>query len=678
MGASDDWEGRLAFAAAALERQEEAGKKSQNPVMQTFYLPPSWVYNVEKIAIICHTIQFVGMSNKKSRKGGGKKNQAGGREHDAMAMTDKTLNSYDSDAHLSMENKLQKDSLRQQREHMDNVRARKGRPRKFRGDEPAEDTKPVDLKDEEDDRKILLVDDERLIVGRRLYDRQPDGTPAGKNAASDEFMARHGELRRERCRHLDRDGTHVEVGKVIRERKGRDVETPKMLGGERDKNRRASAVIKSIMARLMPHEARIAAGELSGEALDAAMDFVVTGFQAATGCEIISAVAHRMTDHDLHIHIQYTMVVAQEKQVGEHSKIKKAWDKVASDMAREALRAVNVHNPNSSAIGAMTKKLKKAGKITQPPTVKVVYRKIKGRRFMGKGSILGYSLRHKLNLTRLAQEAGDNALGKRVIDMKDQPGRFAPIAARTDQDLEEKYLDVWLERTWRKTVKECMSQEFLEKMKSAGVQAAKDYADYGTSMPEAFDLEGRKKQLDKMEYDLFLEQKYQDYANDCYREELDTNYDKRAEDLQEQHDARLQELEERGEKQDEREAKLVSREVRITETEKSLITREGNLKNEEAAVAALRLKSESLEKEVDQLKAKARLADKLINFWKEILDTPGFGKMLQDRYNKIWSGLKALGAEMGLAIKIEVIEKTGNYKLKKSDDKNPGMKKPGE
>ncbi len=454
-----------------------------------------------------------------------------------MSKTDKTGNSGDFDAHMSDEDKLRKDALKQQQQHMDKVRVRKGRPPKFGGGKDPEETKPVTLADEEDDRKQLLTVDPKLIVGLRIYSPNRNGIPCGKTVKTDEFMAMHRQIRRERNNYLDRDGTHVEAGKLIRERKGRDVDTPKMLGGDRERARRASAVLKSIMIRLMPHEAEIAAGELSGNVLDAAMDRAATELQAATGCEIISAAAHRMSGHDLHIHIQYTMVVAEQKKLGKYSEAVQEWAREASQMAREELLAIRVDEPNPSAIGAMKRKLIKSGKLKPCPEERLIYRKIKGRRFMGNGCILGHSFRNKLNLVRLAQAAGDATLGERVIAKKDGLRGFAPIAEKTDEKLESQYLDLWLERVWRNAVTGQLSDDALARIRAAGIKAAKDYSEFGTTMPEAFDLEQRKLELEKEAYELGLAAQYDAYQNDLFREEVENTAQEKLEEMAKQIEA---------------------------------------------------------------------------------------------------------------------------------------------
>jgi len=588
------------------------------------------------------------MSGKSRRNGGGKKNQSGGRNKDALAKTDKSANSGDFDEHLSIEDKLRRDALKQQQLHMDRVRVSKGRSPKFSGGVDPEETKIVTLAGDEDDRKQLLAIEPKLILGLRIYSRNPDGSACGRTAKADEFMARHRQIRRERNNYLDQDGTHVEVGKVVRVKKGRHAEEPTMMGGERENLRRAPAVLKSIMVRAMPHEAMIAASELSGEALDAAMDRAVTEFQAATGCEIISAAVHRMSDHDLHIHIQYTMVLAQQKRLGKYSEPVQAWNKEASRLAREALSVANVKEPNPSAIGAMKKKLVKAGKLQPSPETKLVYRKVKSLRDMGSGCILGHSFRNKINLVRLAQAAGDFALGERVIAKKDDLRGFAPIAKKTDEELESKHLDLWLERVWRNAIKERLSEDALERIRAAGIEAAKNYASFGTTMPEAFDIEQRKLELEYEADELKLAAQYDAYQNDLYRYELEARVMRKIEQVKKEVRAERTELAKRKRQLDDQKAIL-------EECEADLNKR--NLSIESARESALKTLNDakSLLAKADDLKKKAELCDHLIKLWHLILDTPGIGKLLRN-FTKVWNALNELGPALGIAAKLEGIE----------------------
>jgi hypothetical protein len=588
------------------------------------------------------------MSGDSRRKGGGKKNQSGGREKNAMSKTDKTGNSADFDGHLSDEDKLRQDALKQQQEHMDKVRVRQGRPAKFGDKEDTEETKPITLTNEQDDRKHLLTDDPKLIVGLRIYSLNQEGNPYGTSANTEKFIAKHRQIRRERNRYLDQDGSHVEAGKWIRDRKGRDVEAPKMLGGDREKARRAPAVVKSIMVRAMPHEAMIAAGELTGEALDAAMDQAVREFQAATGCDIISAAAHRMSDHDLHIHIQYTMVVAEQKKLGKYSEPVLEWNKEASRLAREALSAAGVDEPNPSAIGAMKKKLVKEGKLHPSPETKIVYRKVKPLRPMGNGCILGHSFRNKINLVRLAQSAGLRALGERVIAKKDNLRGFAPIASTKDEELESLYLDLWLERIWRKAVTGQLKEDTLERIREAGIKLVNDYNEYGTSMPDAYDLEKRKVELQHEAAENELERQFLEYDHDRYRMQLEEAAQTKENELKAQ------------------EKFLDEREGRIREYEQ--IIQDGL----ESFASNQRL-AESLQLEVNKLSEKANLCDRLIEFLRKLIDIPGLGKHLS-KIAAAWVPLKKLGPELGIVTKLEAIEA---IRSSPPEPTQPGDNKPG-
>lgn len=454
------------------------------------------------------------MKQNPNRKGGGYSNQPGSRGGNALSKTDKTVNSADFDEHMSLEDRLRRHRIKQ-KAHMKAVERRKAGHRvdpcglKL----PDDESKPVPLESEEDDRKVVLEGDYqtveleedsrkvvlnrdgRLIVGLRVYEQNADGTPRGKSATSEELLAKHRLIRRERECHIDQDGTHVRVGELTRERKGKYLDKPTFWGPERSRERRVPAVMRSILGRLMPHEGEVSGEELTQDVVEDAMDEAVSEFQKATGCEIISAAAHRMSGHDLHIHIQYTMVVFQRKKLGKYTKERKEWRTIGSAMAREVLREEGVKAPNPSSIGAKKKRLIEAGELVPEPESKVVFRKVKGLRFMGNGSILGHSFRNKLNVVRLAEEAKLPDLANRVIELRDELGGFRPITKRSDKELEGQYLDLWLERMWRRIIKARLSKDALKKVRTEGVTAARNYAKFGAVKPKESDLERLKVDL---------------------------------------------------------------------------------------------------------------------------------------------------------------------------------------
>lgn len=161
------------------------------------------------------------------RKPGGKWNQSGGRAHGALAKTVKTINYLDSFRHLGLVDYLEIHAEEQRMEHTNPRRLRKGmsplQPTAIPFEE--EDTAIKALDNEADDREVLMVDDLRLIVGLRVYDRHPDGSPVGRSVSGEEFVATHSRIRQEREIYRE-GGKMVRVGEVMGVRKGKYMEAP--------------------------------------------------------------------------------------------------------------------------------------------------------------------------------------------------------------------------------------------------------------------------------------------------------------------------------------------------------------------------------------------------------------------------------------------------------------------
>jgi len=619
------------------------------------------------------------MHKESNRKSGGYPNQPAGRKGNALANTDKAMNRAGSDLHLSDEDTMRRHAPKQ-KAHMDSVERRKSGDRVGPNSvkAPVDESKPVTLESEEDDVDVViggsgqaenleyhdsgktLNQTGRLIVGLRVYDRNDDGTPLGMSATSQELLSKHRQIRREKAQYIDQDGTHVRVGELTRERKGKHLDEPTFWGGERTRERRVPGVIRSILGRLMPHEGEIAGEELTQVMIEEAMDEAVSEFQKETGCEIISAAAHRMANHDLHIHIQYTMVVQQQKKLGKYTKERKKWRDIVAAMAREALLQDGVHAPNPSAVRAMIKRLRKAGKLDPEPEFKILIRKVKGLRFMGSGSILGHCYRHKLNIVSLAEEAKLPDLAERVIEKKDELGGFRPIAERSDEELEGKYLDLWLERTWRRIIKARLSKEGLREVRSAGVLAARSYADFGAVKPKQSDLERTKVELMYKEAELGWERQFQEMEEAERLEEIEQSFRQRMSAMVKRLLGMRQKINLRREKLRDLEESLEKREEKVAEREAAIQGRE-----EASKVGKL------TKEEVGRLHEKAYLYEELLAFVTLILDSPGLGLLLRKRA-KVWERMKKLAPEMGLQTKvgaIDAVKKT--WKKKSNHDQDP-------
>ncbi len=417
----------------------------------------------------------------------GKKNQPGGRGGRSMAKSDKALNSAKSDRHLMSRKDLARDSVKQQ-EFINRIRQKSGLPpvKRIR---IAVDKTSIEF--HEGDR--LGVENGDLILAQRLYSRGGDGNLVGNYKSEDECIAAHSRVRRDRAVYRELDGRMVRAGDVIGTRKG------KYMKSRKDDKRRAPGVLRSIMVRLMPHEGEIVGEFIEPERLAEAMDKTVLEFSNALGCDVVSAVVHRMNGWDCHIHIQYTMIKPIEETASMLGRRLKPWKEKASVMARAALLAEKIDNPAPRTVGAKINDLVKTGKLESKPVADIEYRKFVGERSLLDSAISGYSFRHKLNLVRVAEEAGDSDLAERVTQMRDGPGKFRTFAKRGDAELEDQYLDLWLERVWRKSVREQLPEVALEKLLPAGVESATDYATYGTVLVEETHIDRRKKELNEQQ-----------------------------------------------------------------------------------------------------------------------------------------------------------------------------------
>lgn len=398
-----------------------------------------------------------------------------------MARTNKSMSSKEADDHLSKLEKLRKDAEKQLK-HINKVREGKGLPPIKRTAAESPEDIVLRTNDEGADEELVkdseMVMDGDLITGLRVYDRSADG-PVGRRVEGDEFCAIHSEVKRMRECYRELGGTMVCVGSVMGKKKD---------GAGNETERKAPPVLKSIMVRLMPHEAEVSGAELNRTQIDEAVDRTARAFAEATGCEVISAAVHRMSATDLHIHLQYSMVHQVEESASMLGRRLKPWKALASKLAREALVAERV-KPSPAAIGKKKLDLIASGELESAPEAGVEFHKRKGLRSLGDGAILGYSFRQKLNLVRLAEEGGKLEIAAAVTRMNDGRGGFAPLAKMSDVELDAKYLDLWLERVWRRNVAAELSEDSRGRLVEAGVVLAGNYAAYGTTQVEEAHIE---------------------------------------------------------------------------------------------------------------------------------------------------------------------------------------------
>ncbi len=388
------------------------------------------------------------------------------------------------------------------------------------------------------------------------------------------------------------------------------------------------------------------------------MDATVAEFEKATDCEVVTAAAHRMSETDCHIHIQYTMVQALEETKTMLGRRMRPWKELASKMARESLAADDISNPAPAAIGARKNQLIASGLLSPPPEAGLEYCKLAGLRNLGDGAILGYSFRQKLNLVRAAEAGGEAGLGKEVTKRNDSRGRFEPIAKMDDANLDAKYLDLWLERVWRQNVTSRLPETSRAKLIADGVKAARNYAKFGTSLVEKTHIETRIKELEAEA------KKIETIRNEVKKASQEAALaiemaEKRTRDLEE------------------REEDLRAKSKSLRDAADQAMVREEQVKlklaKAQESVDEANAQVESLRVEVEDLRDRGDLFDRVVRLLAQVFDLPGVGMIARVK-SKLWNELVELGPKIGLANKLAAIASVGNYKPKKSDPDqgNPG------
>lgn len=377
---------------------------------------------------------------------------------------------------------------------------------------------PIEVDEEE---KILLNDGKSFvyplgggfvmdslsdeIVALRIYQRDRD--PERISVSEGKRWVEHNDkLIITRSKYREIGGEIVEMGKVYATRKpiGKDGK-PKKDAQRRAKdklNRKGSSPMLSITLRLMPHEAKAVGdagwvGEFTDDKLGDAIDRTVKAFEKEVGCEVVSVAVHRMRNSDLHIHIQYTMVLPVDRDEKFLKQAIKDWRSAAAQKARAALLSEKC-TAAPATIGKRIKEMVEKKEIDPQPTkvsgdFETIYKKEVGLRKLGNEVILGYSLKYKLNLVRMIERALENQkadpetlddlvkLRSAVVSKCDRNDGFRYKAATSDDILDKKYLDLWLERQWRSNVVAELPESAKKELIAAAIKDARRYAEVGST-----------------------------------------------------------------------------------------------------------------------------------------------------------------------------------------------------
>jgi hypothetical protein len=431
-----------------------------------------------------------------------------------LSPTAKSVTSEDMLEHMGILLRLMKDAASTQRHHVSKLRKELGLPPNAAlpdeiGDRDGQsrdyfpevpevngDT-PKDVARKEAMCGLLLEKDS-VIASLRIYRSKPGiGTDDAWLAKSipvengREWVNHNKSLIRERATYSELNRLIVTAGEAMGERKGKDLDKRK------DKMRYATSPLKTITARLMPHEAEILFGSLSADGLDRAMDSLKEKFESEIGCEVASMAVHRMRNNDLHVHVQYTMVLEVEMSKKAYGSLKNEWEKKALDCARQSLLDEGKRD-FPAAVGKRKKLLIQQGAIPAAPK-RTRFEKQKGKRNLKTNSLLGYSFKFKLNMLRGAQAFPEEAkLAEEIAQRGDKKGHFKDkFLFRTDDEIQAERLDYWLERRWREAVAAEVPDEIRAQLPAAALKEARQYAIHGTTQVEAIHLERHREATTK-------------------------------------------------------------------------------------------------------------------------------------------------------------------------------------
>jgi hypothetical protein len=521
------------------------------------------------------------MSEKRSSSGknggnqGRNTNPSGKRGGDRMANSSKTMASNLSDDHMGRRRKLREDAESGNLEHTNRVREKKGLPSKESTAPSPDESKALEEGEDE-----LGLGSGELIVALRKYSRLDSGMPVGQSCGEDDFVAAHRKVRRERATYRELDKRMATYGKVYAERKGGylEKENRKVTG------RKGTCPLRTIMVRLMPHEGAIVGERMSDKSLQRAIDRAASEFARATGAEIVTAAVHRMGEHDLHLHLQYTMVQLEPEPPKTYGKRFNAWEEAGKAMARAELKAEGL-SLHPRRVGARRMKLIEKGIIEPAPPRLTEWRKRKSGRSLEDKSILGYKFRNKVNLVRAAEAVGDTELAERVAVKKDEVGRFRELLKNSDEHLVRKYLDLWFERVWRQSVYGQLTRDARKQIRHDGFESARDYLVLDTTVVETIHVERTKTALKEKSDELEKAQK------DLEQDQVTLTAERREQ---------LETLRKKQQEIDDARQRLESREKKLVEREENERIRLKDIGDREKTVADAKVASATDKKALDQ------------------------------------------------------------------------------
>ena len=435
----------------------------------------------------------------------------GNKSGKALSGISKAITGIGSLEHMAIAMRLLMDSLAAEKFHVAKLRTLMNLPPL-----PTAEVSPGD-----DDGKSMVYDATTdlmatgdQIVGLWVYTR--GAPPRALSIPEGKVWVDHNlAVIKERSTYREINGKFVTAGEVAGKRKNWQNKKTKKVEHRTNLVRLGASPLRTIAVRLMPHEALTVGKSMTKTELARAVERTVKAMEERLGCEVISVAVHRMKKGDLHIHLQYTMVLPIEEKSADMrlSGDMRKWKQRVTPAAR--LSVIEEGRPLTPvAIGKRIKELEKKGEIDPRPTEALPvlglprFEKKIALKNLRNDAILGYSFKFKLNLVReieTVRKATVNqtdkaevldALWQKVAERGDATSaKFQKLAKESDEALESRYVDLWLEREWRTAVVAELPEATRAKLPAAAIEEAQKYAQHGTTRVEQTHLDRHNKDV---------------------------------------------------------------------------------------------------------------------------------------------------------------------------------------
>ena len=228
-------------------------------------------------------------------------------------------------------------------------------------------------------------------------------------------------------------------------------------------------------------------------------------FSERYNVDVVGAVVHRESDFDMHVHLVFSQTresVIEKKQGTRRMRveIKKVRDTIRADLRSQGKPTTN------KAVATVFKELKQTGALalrldSVNTTESVRYERVRRPNENVRRSTLGHAFLCKMQTWRAAEIADKEAVAAFRDKTQDHPrfdrsfqARFAGAETRGDV-LEDLWWNLWLSGCWEKLCLDGLSREISTKSAERGRQAAKNYLNFGSTVPtltERLSVEKRK------------------------------------------------------------------------------------------------------------------------------------------------------------------------------------------